>query len=322
MPSKRFAFYAWSVLAFQLAVILWGAFVRASGSGNGCGQHWPLCNGQIVPTTPLNATMIEFGHRVTSGIALVSVCVLAIWAFRAFPQGYGVRGGAALALLSTLTECAIGAALVLLRLVGSDESLARGLWLGAHLINTLFLLAALSITAWRATIVHRSTQLLRPPWVVWLSVARFLGAGILGTFAALGDTLTVSTSVTEGLRADFSAFSNIFVRLRVLHPIAAGALGAWLLVLAFRVSASKHSTARAKRLGITIAGLVLFQFAIGIANIVLLTPVSLQLLHLLTADLVWIAFVLLGESLMVASNTPILVFDSALLAVTKKHSIP
>jgi heme A synthase len=150
---------------------------------------------------------------------------------------------------------------------------------------------------------------------------------MLGTFAALGDTLTLSTSVTEGIRADFSAFSNIFVCLRVLHPIVAGALGTWLLVLAFRVNGSKHSTARVKRLGRTIAVLVLSQFALGIANIVLLTPVSLQLLHLLSADLVWIAFVLLeselhGEWLMVGSNTTILVFDSVLLAVTKKHSIP
>src|SRR5258708_3052212 len=120
---RRFAYYAWSVLGFHLAVILWGAFVRASGSGAGCGEHWPLCNGQIVPRQPLNATLIEFGHRCTSGIALLSVLALAVWAFRAFPRGHGVRSSAILALASTLTECAIGAALVLLRLVGSNESL-------------------------------------------------------------------------------------------------------------------------------------------------------------------------------------------------------
>src|SRR6266436_2921474 len=97
----RFRFYAWSVLAFHLAVILWGAYVRASGSGAGCGQHWPLCNGQIVPAAPLSATVIEFSHRLTSGIALVSVLVLGFWAFRAFPRGYGVRGGALLALAAT-----------------------------------------------------------------------------------------------------------------------------------------------------------------------------------------------------------------------------
>src|SRR5262245_31551155 len=119
---RRFAIYAWSVLAFHLLVILWGAFVRASGSGVRCGEHWPLCNGQIVPTAPLNATLIEFGHRLTSGVALMSVLVLAIWAIRAFPRGYGIRGGALLALLASFIEAAIGAALVLLRLVGTNES--------------------------------------------------------------------------------------------------------------------------------------------------------------------------------------------------------
>src|SRR6266478_415247 len=170
MPCKatetRFARYAWSALAFHLGVILWGAFVRASGSGAGCGQHWPLCNGQLFPRTPLTATIIEFSHRLTSGIAVVSVLVLVVWAFREFPRGYGVRGGALLALASTGTECAIGAALVLLRLVGSNESFARGLWLGAHLVNTLFLLAALSMTAWQSSNPRRRSVLhVGLPWL-------------------------------------------------------------------------------------------------------------------------------------------------------------
>jgi cytochrome c oxidase assembly protein subunit 15 len=238
----RFPFYAWSVLAFHLAVILWGAFVRATGSGAGCGEHWPLCNGQIVPATPLNATIIEFSHRVTSGIALVSVVVLSIWAFRVFPRSYGVRGGALLALASTLTECAIGAALVLLRLVGSNESFSRGLWLAAHLVNTLFLLAALSITAWQATTIRERGP--RSRQILVLTIAGFVIAGILGTFAALGDTLAPATSLAEGIRADLSALSNIFVRLRILHPIVAGGLGLWLIVVAFRVSASRRAGAQ------------------------------------------------------------------------------
>jgi len=314
MPCKatgtRFARYAWSALAFHLGVILWGAFVRASGSGAGCGQHWPLCNGQVVPGTPLTATIIEFTHRLTSGIAVVSVLVLVVWAVRGFPRGYGVRGGALLALASTGTECAIGAALVLLRLVGSNESLARGLWLGAHLVNTLFLLAALSVTAWHATEV-RERGFSRPILALSLSrnraprsapaaissrrvdaaascaLAGFLFVGVLGGFAALGDTLVVSTSLGASIHADFSVSSNIFVRLRVLHPIVAGALGIWLLVLAYKLCAV------AKRLSIAVAALVLAQFALGIANIVLLTPIWLQLAHLLAADLLWIACVLL-----------------------------
>ena len=153
----HFRFYAWAVLVFHLGVVVWGAFVRASGSGAGCGERWPLCNGQIVPRAPLTATLIEFSHRLTSGVALVSVVVLVIWAYRVFPKGNGVRRGAFLALVCTTIECAIGAALVLLRMVAANSSLSRGLWLAAHLMNTLFLLAALSVTAWLATTNHRST---------------------------------------------------------------------------------------------------------------------------------------------------------------------
>jgi len=299
--KTRFGIYAWSVLAFHVAVVLWGAFVRASGSGAGCGEHWPLCNGQIVPRAPLNATIIEFSHRLTSGIALVSVLVLVIWAFRIFPRGNGVRGGALVALVCTVAECAIGAALVLLRLVASNESLSRGLWLAAHLLNTLFLLAALSTTSWLATNGGRRgaryTQLPQVWWALGLSFAAFLSAAILGGLAALGDTLVVSTSFTESFREDFSAFSNIFVRLRILHPIVAGALGICLLVLAFRVNASGRANAVAKRLGGTIAALVLIQFSLGVADVVLQTPIWLQLLHLLAADLLWISFVLLAVEL-------------------------
>jgi heme A synthase len=297
---QRFAYYAWSVLAFHLAVILWGAFVRASGSGAGCGEHWPLCNGQLVPKAPLNATVIEFGHRCTSGIALVSVVALAIWAFRAFPRGHGVRSGAILALASTLTECAIGAALVLLRLVGSNESLSRGFWLGGHLTNTLFLLAALTVTAWKATAFRREGVPFPRPrirQVLWISIAGFLGATILGGFAALGDTVVVSKSLAESIKQDFSAFSNIFVRLRILHPIVAGALGVWLIAFACRLMASRQSSAFARRFSAAITVLVLLQFALGAADIVLGTPIWLQLLHLLDADLLWIAFVLLSAEL-------------------------
>jgi heme A synthase len=293
MTKSRFTTYAWSVLALNLAVIVWGAFVRASGSGAGCGDHWPLCNGQVVPQSPLNSTLIEFAHRLTSGLALVSVVLLAIWAFRAFPKGHGVRGAALLTVLAIVIESAIGAGLVLLRLVGSNESFSRGIWLGAHLINTLFLLAALSVTAWLAG-PHREFKL-RLPGAVWLATLGFIVAGILGTFAALGDTLTVPTSLAAGLQADFSSFSNIFVRLRILHPIVAGAAGIWLLVLAFRTIG--------KRVSRILVALVFSQFALGIANIALKAPIPVQLLHLLVADLLWVAFVLWVSELQLTRRT-------------------
>jgi heme A synthase len=229
--------------------------------------------------------------------------MLALWAFQVFPRGHAARGGALLALGSVLVECAIGAALVLLRVVGSDESLSRGLWLAAHLVNTLFLVAALSATAWQASTIRERGPGYPPlprrvRQALGLSIVGFLIAGILGTFAALGDTLVVSSTLAASIQADFSASSNIFVRLRILHPIFAGALGVWLLAVAFQVSVPRRVSTVAKRLGGTIAVLVLSQLALGIANIALLTPIWLQLLHLLGADLLWIAFVVLACELL------------------------
>ena len=83
MVNRRFSRYAWGTLGLNIFVIVWGAFVRASGSGAGCGSHWPLCNGEVIPQPERIATVIEFFHRITSGLALIAVLVMVVWAFRA-----------------------------------------------------------------------------------------------------------------------------------------------------------------------------------------------------------------------------------------------
>ena len=147
----RFAKYAWFVLAYNIAVVLWGAFVRATGSGAGCGEHWPLCNGEVVPRAPKIATIIEFGHRITSGLVLILVILLVIFAYRRFPAKHIVRRTATLSLAFTISEALIGAALVLLGHVATNTSVWRGATLSIHLVNTLVLLASLALTAWFAS---------------------------------------------------------------------------------------------------------------------------------------------------------------------------
>src|SRR5262249_46447847 len=139
--SKRFARYAAAVLAFNLVAILWGAYVRASGSGAGCGNHWPLCNGVVVPPAPAAATVIEFTHRALSGLDVLLVACLVFWAFRAFPRRHPVRFGAVLSAIFLATEALIGAALVKLEHVARNASVGRAYSLSGHLINTLTLLA-------------------------------------------------------------------------------------------------------------------------------------------------------------------------------------
>src|SRR5437868_13564630 len=129
--------FAWTALYWNVAVVLWGAYVRATGAGAGCGNHWPLCNGVVVPQSPNANTRIEFTHRATSGIDVTLVALLVVWAFRAFPPGHRARLGATLSAIFLATEALIGAALVKLEHVAQNPSAYRGISLSTHLVNTL-----------------------------------------------------------------------------------------------------------------------------------------------------------------------------------------
>ena len=184
MKTSRFAVFAWCVLAYNLAVILWGAFVRATGSGAGCGNHWPLCNGVVVPLAPQTATLIEFGHRLTSGLSLVLVVVLAVWGFRSYHKGSPVRIGVSASFFFVLAEALIGAGLFLFHLVTDNASVARTVSMALHLINTFLLLAALSLTAWWASGGAR-IRLRGQGIAIWGWGLAMVGALVLGMSGAI-----------------------------------------------------------------------------------------------------------------------------------------
>jgi heme A synthase len=290
----RFARLAASVLAYNVAVILWGAVVRATGAGAGCGSHWPLCNGEMVPRAPAAATLIEFSHRLTSGIALLLVVALLVAAFRARPRRHPARGAAAASLVLMLLEAAIGAGLVLFELVAENRSLARGFFMATHLVNTFLLLGALTLTAYHAA----GGPAVRPRGprapLFALALAGVLLASASGAVAALGDTLFPSQSLVEALRADLSAASHALIRLRTLHPFLA-------VLSAFAIAGVAWPSAQAAGTGIgrLARGLLTVTFvqtAAGAVNVLLLAPIWLQIVHLLLADAVWILLVLLAAS--------------------------
>jgi len=283
------------VLVITLAVILWGAFVRATGSGAGCGAHWPLCNGEVVPRNPALETMIEFTHRVTSGLALLLVVFLAVRVFREREKGHPARLVAGASLVLILTEAAVGAGLVLLRLVADNESVARALFMAGHLVNTFLLLAALALADhWCATDAPlRRDALVRDGWVFALGLLGLLLVGKSGAVAALGDTLYPAQSLLGGLAQDLSPSAHLLVRLRAAHPLLALA---GVLVLAFAAGRVLQATGdpAVRRLAWGTAALALLQLGLGLLNLALLAPVWLQLVHLLVADVLWIVFVLLA----------------------------
>jgi heme A synthase len=293
MP-KNFTRYAWAVLVYNLGVVLWGAFVRATGSGAGCGNHWPLCNGTVTQHSPSAATIIEFTHRVTSGLDLALVALLVVWAFRRFPRQHPVRLGAALSALFLVTEALIGAALVLLEHTAKNASASRAYSLSTHLINTLTLLACLTLTAWWSTETPAPFAPRRGSvWMAGVSLASVVVLGVSGAITALGDTLFPASSLAAGLAQDLDPAANIFLRLRLFHPLIAVAVGAWLLYYA--VSAASRRPDVAGRAW-SLAALVGAQIVAGVVNLLLLAPVWMQLVHLLLADLLWIALVLLSAA--------------------------
>lgn len=293
MSRDRFTRYAWLVLAVNLAVILWGAYVRATGSGAGCGSHWPTCNGEIVPRSPSTETLIEFSHRATSGVALLLVVALGIWAWRAYPSGHPVRRAAALAVLFMFGEAAIGAGIVLFELVADNASMARALFMCVHLGNTFLLLAALVLTGYFAgggPAVGFGGQGRRLRLAA-LALAATLLVGVSGAVAALGDTLFPASSLAEALRQDFSPTSHLLIQLRISHPLIA-VITSLLLLYVVGTVRSDARRRPARRYANPLSLLIFVQLTAGAANIVLLAPIWLQLVHLLLADLVWIFLVL------------------------------
>ena len=294
----RLARFAWTVLVYNVAVILWGAYVRATGSGAGCGAHWPLCNGEVLPRAPTAAMLIEYSHRVTSGLALLSVVVVLAWTWRATRQGHPARTGAALSAVFMLTEAAVGAGLVLFRLVADNATMARAMFMAVHLMNTFVLLACLALTS-RWLSGGARIQPGRAPLLaagVIGGCAAILAVGTSGAVAALGDTLFPARSLASALGEDLSATSHLLIRLRVLHPILALVTAAGLMVAAPRLSRGRDAFARRSARAVVV--LVGIQVLAGFANVYFRAPVTLQLVHLLLADAVWIAFVLLGASVL------------------------
>lgn len=280
---NRLARFAWFVLLFNVGVVLLGALVRATESGAGCGRSWPTCQGEIVPDLA-GATAIEFTHRAASGVAVLLVLVLAVLVWRFVPRGGSARTGVVISVIAIIGEALIGAMIVLAEWVADDDSLARAIAVPLHLVNTLLLMAALSLTIFWLRGGHRLDPNRNPVVWRWLLVG---GAAIVlisatGAVTALADTLFPK----EGIGIDLGSGSHFLTRLRVVHPI----LATLVAVIAWW------------KLGDTVRGrgarpvvwLVVAMMLTGVLNVALGVPTWMQLAHLALADALWISYVFLA----------------------------
>lgn len=290
--SRRhhFRLFAWWVLFYTVLVIVWGAYVRATGSGAGCGDHWPLCNGEVIPRDPSLERMVEFSHRLTSGLSLVLIIGLFFWSRRLYPSGHVVRLASAMSLVFIIGEALVGAALVILQLVAGNDSVLRAVVIAGHLVNTFLLLY------WLAKVVYVADPLVVRKKLVDKQLSRifriclggFVIAGAFGAIVALGDTLFPAQSLSQALSEEFSSTAHFLVRLRVWHPLVAVGVSGYILAQCLLLPRTFKGQVAAKA-GILVAGLVLLQLLGGVLNWLLLAPVPMQLFHLGLADVTWIA---------------------------------
>jgi len=291
--------YAWGVLLVIIGVILWGAFVRATGSGAGCGSHWPLCNGEVIPRPERIETLIEFIHRGSSGLAFLGVAILSVWAWRLTPTNIALRSWSALSLAFMVSEALVGAGLVLFGLVAENDSITRAVIIAIHLFNTFLLLASLTMTAWLASGYEPPVWLRRDPktWLILIGVLGLIILGMSGAVTALGDTLFPASSLVEGFRQDISSTASALIRLRVFHPVIAGLVCSYLFIFTGWL-VSKSDEVLVQRFGRLLQIFILVQITAGFINLILLAPVWMQILHLLLADAVWIIWILLSANVL------------------------
>jgi heme A synthase len=288
---QRFRRWAWLFVAYLVAVILFGAWVRIAGAGAGCGNHWPLCNGEVIPQAPDVKRTIEFTHRVTSGLCGVFAIGMLIWAWRLGDRA--IRLAAIASLFFVLVEGFVGAVLVKRELVANDASASRAIVIALHLANTLLLTASATAMAWMAG----------PPVKAGRSLGRVILAGALvalvitnmtGAVTALGDTLfpvrpALDGSLLAKVSADLTSTQHFLVRLRAIHPMLAAMAAALLLGGLAALQRLYRGEEGVRKLILWPMALLVMQVALGVVNILLAAPGWMQILHLLLAQVLWIA---------------------------------
>lgn len=302
---SRFANYAWGVTGYTILVILWGAVVRATGSGAGCGNHWPACNGEILHRPEQIETLIELSHRLTSAFSGFLVLILLVWAFRKVFQHNQkfIRSMTVMTFVFILIEGGLGAALVRFELVGDNASVARAIVIGLHLVNTLILLGFSTLTAWGASQKEQVAfqGLSKHGWQMIGGLVGLIGLSAIGAVTALGDTLFPAESLLEGIQQDFDPTASFLIQLRVWHPIIAILISGYLFWVGYQLLNRKVKQADPKieKLVNLLFAVIVAQLIGGFVNVWLLAPVWMQVVHLLLADVMWIILVVLSAEVFV-----------------------
>ncbi len=292
MVLTRFAKYVWLVLLYTLAAVAWGVYVRASMSGDGCGSHWPLCDGASTPINGDVGRLVEKSHRYSTALLGPMAILLVAWAWRAFPKGHLARKGAAATLVGVIVEGLVGAVLVKMGWVTSNDSAERAGGMAVHVVSAFFLLGAIMVTLLAGAGLSR-VRLKGQSTVGWMLAMGSFGIlllGVSGSISALGHQLH---AVSDVLKAAHSPATHWMVRLQPWHPYIAASVGLYLLLAAGMLQHLRPDP-RVKVAARWVVGLYGAQLGLGLLNIWLKAPIPMQMAHLAMADVNWISLVALG----------------------------
>ena len=275
--------YAKAGLLLSIASILAGAFVRATGSGDGCGATWPTCKGKIIPALSDSSELIEFSHRSVSGVLLV-VTLIIFAKTRKFQKDSLVRTVTNYLTFFVIFEALIGAVIVIFEWVGLNSSLPRIIAVPIHLVNTFGLLGSYAILY---KILQDDLQNIKNMFNknFLLISSLFLLSGATGSITALADVLFPSASFVEGFLADFDRTSEVLTRLRILHPIISSTLSIVLYVYATGIRKKYNVSVK------PLQTLILIAVFLGVINVLSNIVLPLSILHLAIADFLWISYI-------------------------------
>ena len=275
--------YANAGLLLSIASILAGAFVRATGSGDGCGATWPTCKGKIIPALSDTSELIEFSHRSVSGVLLV-VTLIIFAKTRKFQKDSLVRTVTNYLTFFVIFEALIGAVIVIFEWVGLNSSLPRIIAVPIHLVNTFGLLGSYAILY---KILQDDLQNIKNMFNknFLLISSLFLLSGATGSITALADVLFPSASFVEGFLADFDRTSEVLTRLRILHPIISSTLSIVLYVYATGIRKKYNVSVK------PLQTLILIAVFLGVINVLSNIVLPLSILHLAIADFLWISYI-------------------------------
>lgn len=273
MNNKKLTQWLYLFWIYTLLVIAWGAWVRISHSGNGCGDHWPLCQGDIIPNLQNKKTLVEYSHRLMSG-AYGLIVFWIFFYFRKYSANPQQKKISVYLLIFMILEALLGALLVKQNLVTVNDSIFRLVAMSLHQLNS-FLLTGVTY------LLYLSTKQSLKIRITKLNIG-FLILSVSGAIASLAATLFPSTSIWEGIMQDFAHDSHLFVRLRVIHPVLAVTLVSSVIYwLQTRAKTSKETSRLA--LSLFVAMLV------GIITLMTLSPTWLKITHLMLAHFIWAA---------------------------------